>query len=89
MHDVTTSVAVRGKRLLLRREWLYGRRAWAVFHNGVKLGWVLHEDWKLSGARWAYVLPPENEEDIYDDILYDFDTRVSALHGLVPKEPAK
>jgi hypothetical protein len=72
-----THVTIDKTRLLLKREWLYGLLSWAVYREGKKVGWVLQES---EGPRWAYVTL---EDDIYDDILYDFNTRESALRSLI------
>ena len=83
--NVSTTVVIRRKgvpkKLLLRRDWLHGLLAWAVFDGSTKLGWVLNQ--MEHPTQWAYVLLPKTEEDIYDDILYDFTSRADALLGLL------
>lgn len=85
--NVRTTVRVRGKKFLLKREWLNGLWSWAVFDGDKKIGWVLQK-WDLGVVRgkWACVPVPETKEDEYNQIWYDYQTRDEALKGLVPKD---
>lgn len=81
--NVRTSVLVRGKRITLKRGWLHGLWGWEVWDGTKQLGWVLER--MEHRGHWGPVPMPEKDEDVYDDIYYDYDTRNSAVAGLVPK----
>lgn len=85
---ITTSVTIRKRgiptRLLLRREYLNGLEAWAVFKNAEQIGWVLNR--MERPEQWACVPMPVTEEDKYESTVYDYQTRREALGGLLPDD---
>lgn len=80
---IATSVTVRGQRVRLVYDWLYGLRAWQVYLDGAQVGWVLNRyDYP---RRWGAVPMPETKDDEFESIVYDYTSREEALLGLVPR----
>jgi hypothetical protein len=77
---VRTTAVIRGRTLRLQRDWLHGLWSWVVHDGDKKLGWVLQ---KFEGRKWGCV---GVDDDPYDDIWYEYDSRDQALQYLLPKE---